>query len=237
LIFDVLMTNDIDYQLPQIQNQSLLELALTHRSYANENPELPGHNERLEFLGDAILGFLVGELLYRDYPQMSEAELTRLRSRLVDEEQLGKLGALMKLGELMRLGNGAAKDNGRTNPSLLNDTFEAIIGAYFLDQGIEVVAAYVQPLFKSLAEQLVNEQSNFPTTTFIDSKNKFQQWALANYQKPPTYKIIKESGPDHAKEFTAQVLVQGVVYGTGQGKRKQEAQKAAAEAALEKIDS
>ena len=229
------MTNKIDYQLPQIKNQSLRELALTHRSYANEHPEVLGHNERLEFLGDAVLGFLVGELLYRNYPQMSEAELTRLRSRLVDEEQLGKLGALMNLGELMRLGKGAAKENGRTNPSLLNDTFEAMIGAYFLDQGIEVVAAYVQTIFKSLAEQLVKEQRNSPRKTFIDSKNKFQQWALAKYHEPPTYKIIKESGPDHAKEFTAQVLVQGIVYGTGTGKRKQEAEKAASLAALEKI--
>ncbi|MEM9276524.1 MAG: ribonuclease III [Cyanobacteria bacterium P01_F01_bin.143] len=229
------MTNKIDYQLPPIKDQSLRELALTHRSYANEHPEVSGHNERLEFLGDAVLGFLVGELLYRNYPQMNEAELTRLRSRLVDEEQLGKLGALMNLGELMRLGKGAAKENGRENPSLLNDTFEAMIGAYFLDQGIEAVETYIKHLFNLLAEQLVNEQSNSPTKTFIDSKNKFQQWALAKYHEPPTYQIIKESGPDHAKEFTAQVLVQGIIYGIGIGKRKQEAEKAAAEAALKKI--
>ncbi|ELS01334.1 ribonuclease III [Xenococcus sp. PCC 7305] len=231
------MSNNIDYQLPQIKNQSLLELALTHRSYANEHPEVPGHNERLEFLGDAVLGFLVGEMLYREYPSMNEAELTRLRSRLVDEEQLGKLGALMNLGELMRLGKGAAKDNGRANPSLLNDTFEAIIGAYFLDQGIEAVANYIQHLFRSLAKELVDKQSNSPTATFIDSKNKFQQWALAKCHEAPTYEIIQESGPDHAKEFTAQVLVQGIVHGTGKGKRKQEAEKAAAEAALKQINN
>ncbi len=230
------MPQNIDFKLPKITNQSLLELALTHRSYANEHPEVAGHNERLEFLGDAVLGFLVGELLYRLYPSMTEAELTRLRSRLVDEHQLGKLGSLMNLGSLMRLGKGAEKDNGRANPSLLNDTFEAMIGAYFLDRGIEAVAAYVQPLFTSLAEQLVSEQSHSQTTTFIDSKNQFQQWALANYQEAPTYKIIQESGPDHAKEFTAQVLVKGVVYGTGKGKRKQEAQKAAAKAALGQLE-
>ena len=229
------MAQNIEYKLPKITNHSLLELALTHRSYANEHPEVNGHNERLEFLGDAVLGFLVGELLYRLYPSMSEAELTRLRSRLVDENQLGQLGSLMNLGTLIRLGKGAEKDNGRANPSLLNDTFEAIIGAYFLDQGITAVTAYVQPLFTSLAEQLVSEQSNSQATTFIDSKNKFQQWALANYQEAPTYKIIKESGPDHAKEFTAQVLVKGIVYGTGTGKRKQEAQKEAAKAALKKL--
>ena len=230
------MSNKIDYKLPPIKDQGLRELALTHRSYANEHPGTKGHNERLEFLGDAVLGFLVGELLYRLYPSLSEAELTRLRSRLVDEEQLGKLGSLMNLGALMRLGKGAEKDNGRANPSLLNDTFEAMIGAYFLDQGIAAVAAYVHPLFQSLAEQLVQEQSHSPKTTFIDNKNKFQQWALANYHEPPTYKIIQESGPAHAKEFTAQVLVKGVIYGTGKGKRKQEAEKAAAKAALQKIN-
>ncbi len=230
------MSQKIDYELPPITNQSLLKLALTHRSYANEHPEVTGHNERLEFLGDAVLGFLVGELLYRLYPAMSEAELTRLRSRLVDEEQLGKLGSLMNLGSLIRLGKGAEKGNSRANPSLLNDTFEAIIGAYFLDKGIEAVAAYIQPIFRSLAEELVNEQNNSQTTTLIDSKNKFQEWAFANYQEPPTYEIIQESGPDHAKEFTAQVLVKGIIYGTGKGKRKQEAEKAAAKAALKKLE-
>ena len=231
------MSPKIDYELPKIHNQSLLELALTHRSYINEHPEVTEHNERLEFLGDALLGFLVGELLYRLYPSMSEAKLTRLRSRLVNEEQLGTLGLLMNLGSLMHLGKGAEKGNGRANLSLLNDTFEAIIGAYFLDQGIEAVTVYIQPIFKSLAEELVSKQSNSQTTTFIDSKNKFQEWAFANYQEPPTYKIIQESGPDHAKEFTAQVLIKGIIYGTGKGKRKQEAEKAAAEAALQGISN
>ena len=230
------MSPQIEYELPPITNQSLLELALTHRSYINEHPEVTEHNERLEFLGDALLGFLVGELLYKLYPAMSEAKLSRLRSRLVNEEQLGKLGVLMNLGSLMRLGKGAEKEHGRTNLSLLNDTFEAIIGAYFLDQGVEAVANYVQPLFKSLAEELVTESSNTQTRMFTDSKNRLQEWALANYQEPPTYQIIQESGPDHAKEFTAQVLVKGIIYGTGTGKKKQEAQKAAAEDALKQLE-
>ena len=222
--------------IPPISDRQLFEQALTHRSYVNENSAVKEHNERLEFLGDAVLGFLVGEMLYKLYPYMSEAQLTRLRSKLVDEQQLSKLGKKLKLGKLMRLGKGAEKDRGRENPSLLNDTFEAIIGAYFLDAGIEAVRDYIQPLFKSLSEELVNTQPNNETTNFVDAKNRFQHWALANHKENPVYTIIAESGPDHAKEFTAQVSVKGKIYGLGKGRRKQEAQKRAAEFALKQLD-
>ena len=224
------------YALPPIKDSSLRQLALTHRSYANENPNSLGHNERLEFLGDAVLGFLVGEMLYKMYPKMNEAELTRLRSRLVDETQLSKIGAKMGLGKIMNLGKGTEKSNGRSNPSLLNDTFEAIIGAYFLDSGIVAVGKYVQPLFKAIAEDLVTELANSDKNSFIDTKNNFQQWALAEYKEIPQYKIINESPlPNNAKEFTAQVSVHGIVYGTGKGKRKKEAEKQAARNALQKV--
>ncbi|MDJ0536116.1 MAG: ribonuclease III [Xenococcaceae cyanobacterium MO_207.B15] len=226
----------MDPTIPPISDRQLFEQALTHRSYVNENSAVKEHNERLEFLGDAVLGFLVGEMLYKLYPYMSEAQLTRLRSKLVDEQQLSKLGKKLKLGELMRLGKGAEKDRGRENPSLLNDTFEAIIGAYFLDAGIEAVRDYIQPLFKSLSEELVNTQPNNETTNFVDAKNRFQHWALANHKENPVYTIIAESGPDHAKEFTAQVSVKGKIYGLGKGSRKQEAQKRAAEFALTQLD-
>lgn len=224
-----------EYTLPPISDRSLLDLALTHRSYANEHPEVAEHNERLEFLGDAVLGFLVGEMLYRLYPEMNEAELTRLRSRLVDETQLSRVGAKMNLGAMMRLGNGAAKENGRDNPSLLNDTFEAIIGAYYLDAGITAVANYIHPLFQSIAQQLVDELDN--SQSFIDSKNRLQQWALARYKEVPQYQIIAESGTDNAKEFTAQVSIKGTVYGTGKGRRKKSAQKQAAIAALQQLSA
>lgn len=231
--------------LPTFNNADLLNLALTHRSYVNENLQVSADNERLEFLGDAVLGFIVAEMLYRMYPTINEAQLTHLRSRLVDEKQLGKLGAELGLGELMYLGKGTAKDGGRKNPSLLNDTFEAVLGAYFLDSGIEAVQKYVLPIFQPLARQLVRESSNSPSqgnqskfqpqATFIDSKNRFQQWALANHQTKPTYRIIAESGPDHGKEFTAQVLIHQDVYGVGKDRRKQEAEKRAAEAAWVKV--
>ena len=234
-------------KLPSFNNLALFDLALTHRSYANENPSEKVDNERLEFLGDAVLGFAIAQMLYTMYPTINEAQLTHLRSRLVDEKQLGKLGAELGLGAKMRLGKGAAKDGGRNNPSLLNDTFEAILGAYFLDAGIELVRDYIVEIFQPLAKTLVdrslstdsNDSQNLtqPQATFIDSKNAFQQWSLAKYQIAPQYQIIAESGPDHNKQFTAQVLILGKVYGVGTGRRKQEAEKKAALAAMSNINT
>jgi ribonuclease III len=234
------------HALPLFKNPALFNLALTHRSYVNEHPEAGEDNERLEFLGDAVLGFAVAQMLYQMYPTINEAQLTHLRSRLVDEQQLGKIGAELGLGELMHLGKGADKDGGRNNLSLLNDTFEAILGAYFLDAGIDAVRCYILEIFQPLAATLVqntdnpdlNTQQNLqhPQATFIDSKNRFQQWALANFQTPPQYQIIAESGPDHAKQFTAQVSILGKIYGVGKDRRKQEAEKRAAEAALKSVD-
>ena len=233
-------------KLPIFQNPTLFTLALTHSSYVNENPEVTSDNERLEFLGDAILGFVIAEMLYRLYPGINEAQLTHLRSRLVDERQLGKLGAEFGLGKLMRLGKGTARNGGRNNPSLLNDTFEAMLGAYFLDAGIEPVRDYILTIFQPLAYELVCNSEYYlettnnlaePQETFIDSKNRLQQWALANYQTTPTYLIIAESGPDHAKEFVAQVSIQNEIYGIGRDRRKQEAEKRAAEAAWYKVQN
>ena len=223
------------YPLPPIKNLQLLNQALTHRSYINENSEILEHNERLEFLGDAAIGFIVGEMLYQNYPEMNEAELTRLRSRLVDEAQLSKIGAKMNLGTMMHLGKGTVKNNGRNNPSLLNDTFEAIIGAYYLDAGITAVSDYLKPLFQSIAQQLIAQLKDSDKKSFIDSKNSFQQWALANFKEIPQYQIIAESGLDNDKEFIAQVSVQGKVYGVGKGKRKKIAEKEAAIAALQQV--
>lgn len=223
------------FSIPPIQNPHLLQQALTHRSYVNENPGNGEDNERLEFLGDSVLGFLVSELLYQRYPQMSEAQLTRLRSALVDEQQLAKFAQKIALGKLMYLGKGADKDQGRTNPSLLSDTFEAVIGAYFLDAGIRAVREYVEPLLLSVVDTLVLPNSEPGSHSLVDAKNRFQQWALAQFGKNPIYIIIAESGPDHAKEFTAQVRVDEHIYGVGTDRRKQEAQKRAAEDALRKL--
>jgi ribonuclease III len=222
-------------QLPNIKNKQLLDLALTHRSYFNEHSEVTEHNERLEFLGDAILGFLVGDLMYKTYPDLNESQLTRLRSQLVNETQFSKLGKNLGLGQLMNLGKGAEKDRGRENPSLLNDTFEAIIGAYYLDSGIDAVREYIVPIFQELAAELLLDKFDRQIDKLTDSKNRFQEWALANHGENPHYKVIKEIGPDHAKEFTSQVSVKNIVYGLGKGSRKQEAEKKAAEFALKHL--
>ncbi|PSF39262.1 ribonuclease III [Aphanothece hegewaldii CCALA 016] len=223
-------------KLPIFKNQTLWLCALTHRSYVNECSDVSEHNERLEFLGDAILSFLVGELLYQTYPKMTEAQLTRLRANLVDETQLSKLAKELKLGELLRLGKGAIKDGARNNTAILCDVFEAMIGAYYLDAGIEAVKEYVESIFTAVAAEIILPESETEKVSLVDSKNRFQQWALANFTQNPEYVIISESGLDHAKEFIAIVKVKDKVYGKGKGKRKQEATKAAAEDALKQIE-
>lgn len=222
-------------KLPEFKDESLLIQALTHRSYINEHPQEKDNNERLEFLGDAVLGYLVGELLYRRYEDMSEAQLTRLRSELVNEKQLAKFAIALGIGDKMRLGKGAEKDRGRENPSLLSDTLEAIIGAYYLDSTITPVRAFVKKLFTPVADSIVFPTSDTDPQNLVDSKNRFQQWTLANFGKNPEYAIIDQDGPDHAKEFTAEVYVNGKMYGVGRGRRKQDAEKKAAEVALKKV--
>jgi ribonuclease III len=222
-------------KLPEFKDESLFIQSLTHRSYINEHPQEKDNNERLEFLGDAVLGYLVGELLYRRYEDMSEAQLTRLRSELVNEKQLAKFAIALGIGDKMRLGKGAEKDRGRENPSLLSDTLEAIIGAYYLDSTITPVRAFVKKLFTPVADSIVFPTSDTDPQNLVDSKNRFQQWALANFGKNPEYAIIDQDGPDHAKEFTAEVYVNGKMYGVGRGRRKQDAEKKAAEVALKKV--
>lgn len=222
--------------LPSFKQENLWLQALTHRSYANENPG-NDHNERLEFLGDAILQFVVGDFLYQRYPHFAEAELTRLRSQLVDEVQLAKFAQILKIGEFIRLGNGAKKSGEQQNPSLLSDTLEAIIGAYFLDAGLEPVREFIHTLLLGVVEEFQTTNSPSFKHNLVDVKNQLQQWALKEFGPDglPEYFLIEETGPDHAREFTFGVRIQNKVYGQGKGVRKQEATKAAAIAALEKI--
>ncbi|NES78231.1 MULTISPECIES: ribonuclease III family protein [unclassified Okeania] len=167
-------------KLPEFKNPELLKQALTHRSFLNENSG-EEDNESLEFLGDAVLGFLVGELLYRRYKEeydLKPKELTRLRSLLVDEKQLAKFATQLEIGELMRLGKGAEKDGGRQNPALLSDTFEAIIGAFFLDSTLTKVRPFVNKLFQPVADEII-----FSDNDLVDTQAKFQQWALEEIKK------------------------------------------------------
>ncbi|MEX0268299.1 ribonuclease III [Leptolyngbyaceae cyanobacterium UHCC 1019] len=217
-------------QLPKFKKASLLQQALTHRSYINENPALED-NERLEFLGDAVLNFISGNFLFWRYPNQAEGKLTMLRSQLVDQTQLAKFAIALDLGSQMRLGKGADRDGGRTNPNLLSSTFEAMIGAYFLDCNSDVakVQQYVEPFFESVCDRQT------ATAATINFKSRFQEWALANGSENPQYVILSESGPDHDKNFWAEAQVSGKVYGRGMGHKKQEAEKNAAKEALKKL--
>lgn len=228
--------DEILKQLP-FQEASLLNRALTHRSYLYENPrEVSEDNELLEFLGDALLTFLSGEYLYRHYSGKNEGELTRLRSLLVEDKQLAKFAVTLDVGQWMLLGRGEATNGGTAKESLLSNTFEAIIGAYFLDSGIEAVRDFVEPQFTSVVEQLISSQPEPDSNIPVDSKNQFQQWVQQNIGPiTPQYITIQEAGSDHAKEFTVEVRVNSKVYGKGSGRSKKEAEKLAAEVALKKV--
>ncbi|WP_392478329.1 ribonuclease III [Nostoc sp. C110] len=221
------------HKLLIFHNEKLLRQALTHRSYVHENPGEGEHNERLEFLGDALLNFLSGEYLYSCHPEMGEDELTRRRSALVDEKQLAKFAEEVGLDFRMRLGKGAIRDGGYQNPNLLSSTFEAVLGAYYLDNdsNIEAVRAIIEPLFDSVdPKHIVVSRSN------VDSKNRFQEWVQRNVTPtPPKYFTEQIGGPSHAPEFIAKVLVDEKSYGEGKGRNKKEAEKAAAEDALTKL--
>lgn len=209
--------------LPKFRDPTLLQMALTLRSYVNEHPTAQ-HNERLEFLGDAILNFLSGEFLYQRFPTVPEGELTALRSQLTDAQQFAQFAVQLKLGPLLRLGRGAEREGGRQNPKLLSGTFEALIGAYFLDSdsNIAPVRIYVTPLLEAA----------LATVEVTNYKSQFQAWALATVGTIPDYVIVQATGPDHAREFVAEVRVAGRAYGRGIGRKKQMAEKEAARQAL-----
>lgn len=218
------------HKLLEFNNEKLLLQALTHRSYVNESSDNIKDNERLEFLGDAILNFLSGDYLYHHTNNMSEEEMTRRRAALVDEKQLAKFAEIVGLNLKMRLGQGAIRDGGLNNPNLLSSTFEAVIGAYYLDHNchIETLRPLVEELFNSVPQNLMVARSD------VDAKNRFQQWVQAHISNNlPQYITEKIAGtPDHAPQFLAQVYVNNKLYGEGKGKNKKEAQKAAAENAL-----
>lgn len=216
---------DLMFRDSQIHQQ-----ALVHRSYLNENPELNLlSNERLEFMGDAVLGFLVTEELYRRFPQRSEGELTLLRASLVRGSTLARWGKRLGLGNALLLSRGEETSGGRHRPANLANVMEAVLGALFLDQGFEVVRTVVLPL---LEEELA---SHGPQGLEKDPKSGLQELSQSRWQLTPTYRTIKSEGPDHRRSFTVEALVGDDVLGRGQGTSKQQAQQAAAQAALEAL--
>ncbi len=216
--------------IPQFRNLSLWQTALTHRSALNENlSESKVSNERLEFLGDAVLELLTTEFLYHQFPDLQEGELTAYRSGLVKTETLGVIAKRLNLGQQLIISRGEESAGGRNNPSLLADVFEAVVGALFLDQGLEVVRQF-------LINHLFNE---LPTITardgHKDAKSQLQEISQARGWGTPVYQTVSSSGPDHDKEFVVQVVIDDKVKGEGRGKSKQLAQQQAAKQAIEQI--
>jgi ribonuclease-3 len=206
---------------------SLLLRALTHRSFLNEFPDLPASdNERLEFLGDAVLDFLVAEFVYDRFPELREGDLTTLRAALVQRETLARLAGLMSLGRFLRMGRGEDESGGRERPATLCAAFEALVGALYLDQGLEQVRTFLLPFITPELDRL--RQSALAK----DPKSRLQEWSQAEVHATPKYHTVAEHGPDHAKEFTVEVRIGAEVRGRGVGRSKQAAAQAAAADAL-----
>lgn len=208
-------------------NLALLTRALTHRSYVNENPDSLEDNERLEFLGDAVLDFIVGAWVYNRFPEMQEGELTKIRSAIVRNDQLAIFARRLNLGSAFRLGRGEFASGGRQRDGLLGSLFEALIGALYLDAGLGAVEAFVHPLLDESQEFIIDE--------IHDPKSRLQEWAQAEKMGTPQYVTVGSTGPDHAKVFEVEVRIQGLAYGRGHGSSKQVAARIAAQTALESL--
>lgn len=212
-----------------LRDPYLFQRAMTHRSYLNEHSEVIEDNERLEFLGDAVLDFYVAAWLYHHYPEMAEGEMTKLRSALVRTEQLAEFAKKFNLGSQMLLGRGEAESGGRERPNLLCATFEALVGAIYLDGGIEVVQNFLEPLIAETAEEIILNSKE------RDPKSELQEWAQSKGSGTPVYKTASVRGPEHAKTFVVEVWIGDQYYGKGEGPNKRVAAKNAAKCALNKL--
>jgi len=210
---------------------ALAQQALTHRSYLNELRE-PGFEDyqRLEFLGDAILGLLLADLLYQQFIDLPEGDLSRMRASLVDQPRLAALATDEGLSGQIFMGKGAEQEGGRSNPSILADVFEALIGAIYRDGGFAVVQQVVKRIYSPFLAELAGDQA-----TYTDAKSELQEWLAAQKQPAPVYTVIHQQGPDHDRQFSVMVEVAGVKVGQGIGRSKKTAQQAAAEVALTQL--
>jgi ribonuclease III len=206
---------------------SIYELALTHRSYAFE-AALGEHNERLEFLGDAILGAIVTDLIFRSYPELSEGEMARLRASVVNTVALADIARSLGLGPHIRLGKGEESSGGRDKPSLLADTFEALVGAVYMDRGLDAVEDSLVPIFSQRLREVVASGGGH------DPKTALQELVVRMGNGRPSYRVAS-SGPDHAKSFTAGVYIGDQRAGEGAGRSKKEAEQNAARDALVRL--
>ena len=212
---------------------SLLEQALIHSSYINENPGgvVPTSNERLEFLGDAVLSLVISEKLYQDFPQFTEGEMSKSRSVLVRRDTLAKVASAIGLGNYFYLGKGEEESGGRHKPANLAGALEAVIAAIFLDQGVTAARDAILRLFDEELEQVGRHGGG------VDYKSQLQEFIQAGQQLPPDYHVVEAVGPDHDKKFTVEVKAGDIVLGRGLGKSKKIAETEAARSALQQIST
>ena len=216
---------------PQFKNKKLLEQAFIHRSFLNETKEDLSSNERMEFLGDSIISFVVSKHLFAKYPQHNEGILTNLRSLLVNTKSLALLAKELGFGDLLKLSKGEEDSKGRQNQSLLADCFEAYVGALFIDQGIEVVIEFLNQTLIPKAEEIEQNRS------YKDPKSLLQEYVQSRRFNSPLYKVLEEAGPAHARRFKIGAFVNNKLIGEGFGKSKRDAEEQAAEKALEQVRS
>jgi ribonuclease-3 len=232
--FDMLLEklNEFEEKINySFKNKKNIILALTHSSYANENRnEKLQSNERLEFLGDAVLNIIISETIYNNYSNLSEGQLTKVRANIVCEQSLVICSNNIEIGKFLLLGKGEDLSGGRTRTSILSDAFEAVIGAVYMDGGMKNAKKFVLQQMEHLIKDSVSG------IIFLDYKTQFQEIVQKDGEKKIIYEIIEEKGPDHDKEFVAQVKVMDSVVGKGKGKSKKEAEQAAAKAAMETIN-
>ena len=223
-------TQDFQQKLGLTFNDpTILERAFIHRSYLNEHPHLGlEHNERLEFLGDAVLELVVTDYLYRQFPN-PEGDLTNWRSALVKTESLAAVAAKLDIAQYFKLSRGEAKGNARSHALISANATEAIIGAIYLDQGYEAASGFIHEHIISRLPEILE------TGSWLDPKSKFQEVAQEKFGLTPSYKVMEESGPDHDKVFTIGVYAGDQLFGKGSGSSKQAAQQEAAAAALTKL--
>lgn len=208
------------------KNQELITTAFTHRSYLNESKSSGEHNERLEFLGDAVIELVVTHHLFERFPNTHEGDLTAYRASLVNAVTLGSIAEHLGMNDCLLLSRGEAKDTGRARATILANTFEAVVGALYLDQGYGAAEQFVVVHVLSHIDEIIKNGS------WKDAKSKFQEFAQATYGTTPKYETVSAEGPDHDKRFVVSVSVNETVVATGVGKSKQEAEQAAADAAL-----
>lgn len=221
------LENSLGYSF---KNRNLLIEALTHKSFHNERPEeSPFYNERLEFLGDAVLGLIISEYLFKRFPEEDESRLASLKAYLVKESVLFEIASGLCLGDYLFLGKGEEHTGGRQKVSILADCLEALIGAVFLDSGLDEAKDLVSRLFKKKFEEISS------VDLILDPKSELQKISIERYGKLPEYKTIAEHGAEHKKVFTVNVYINGIFFGTGSGKSKKEAQIEAARLALRKM--